>query len=166
MSQPEIQSGSNAAVAIQDSYNDVFFLRRSAENSPPVASQIQQKIDEPVETKEISEVSEILEIRETAAAPIVGSEREAAAIAEPSQQQEAAEASDAQGSAATQSTETVAPVETGTSVAQQAPQVEAPVAPSQEPIGLPASFPDPSESSGLEPDNDSGFIKKVFGKFR
>ena len=88
---PEPPSGSNAAaVAMQESYNDVFFLRRSAGNSPPVTAQ--QKIDEHVEAKEISEVSEIPEIREVAAAPIVGAEQDAAPVVESNQQEDAGQA--------------------------------------------------------------------------
>jgi hypothetical protein len=158
-SQTEIQSDSiAAAIAIQGSYNDVFFLRKSGGNSPPATNQVQQKIDDPAETREISEVSEIPEIREIAAAPIVGSERDAAAVAQSSQAQEGAGDAVNQGATAVASPETVATVETGVPVpvAQPATQVVPPIAPNQDPVGPAASIQDLGQSSG--------FFKKVFGK--
>ena len=162
--QLEIQSDSNAAaVALQESYNDVFFLRRSEDKTPLVTSQVQQRIDEPVETREISEVSEIPEIRETAAAPVVGSERDVAAE-EPSQPQAIAESADVQGTTAVESFDTVAPLETGEPVSPPAGQMEASIASNEGPLALPASFLDPSQSDGSQPDSNTGFFKKVFGR--
>jgi hypothetical protein len=140
-------------------------LRRGDGNKPPETSHIEQRINEPVEAREISEVSEIPEIREVAAAPVVGSERDSEAVAEPSQPQEAVRDAEAQGAIAITTPETVAPVETGELVVQPAKQVEAPPGPNQEPIGLPSAVPDSSESEGSDPENSNGLFKKVFGKF-
>jgi hypothetical protein len=71
----------------------------------------------------------------------------------------------AQGAASIALPETVAPVETGDAVVQPATQVEAPPGPNQEPIDLPASPPDPSQSDGSDSENSNGLFKKVFGKF-
>jgi len=158
-SQPEIQSDSNAAaIALQRSHNDVFFRRRE-ENSSPETGQIEQKIDEPVETREISEVSEIPEMREMAAAPIVGSEQDTEAVAEPSQPREAEGDAGAEGTAAIALPGTVAPVEASELVAQPPTRTEAHPAPDQEPTRLLRTVPE-----GFEPENSDGFFKKVFGK--
>ena len=164
--QPGVRPESNAAVtALQRSYNDVFFLRRGEAGGLPATDQVEQKTNEPTESREISEVSEIPEIREIAAAPIVGSERDAGSVAEPSQPQETVKDADAQGATASASPETVATVETGEPVAQPAAQVEALVAPGQEPSNLSSSVPDSSESDPTVSQEGSGLFKKVFDKF-
>jgi hypothetical protein len=163
--QRQIQLDSNgAAIALQRSHNDVFFLRRGDGDKPPETVQIEQKNHEPVEAREISEVSEIPEIREVAAAPVVGSELDSETVAEPSQPQEAVRDADAQGAIAITPPETVPPVETGELVVQPAMQVEEPPGPNQEPIGLPAAVPDSSQSEGSDPEKSDGLFKKVFGK--
>jgi hypothetical protein len=72
---------------------------------------------------------------------------------------------DAQGATASASPETVATVETGEPVAQPAAQLEALVAPGQEPSDLASSAPDSSESDPSVSQEGSGFFKKVFDKF-
>jgi hypothetical protein len=151
--------------ALQRSYNDVFFLRRGEAGGLPATDQVEQKTNEPMESREISEVSEIPEIREIAAAPIVGSERDAGPVAGPSQPQETVQDADAQGATASASPETEAPVGTGEPVAQPAAQVEAFLEPGQEPSNLASSVPDSSESDPSASQEGSGFFKKVFDKF-
>jgi hypothetical protein len=72
---------------------------------------------------------------------------------------------DAQGATASASPEPVAPVETGEPVAQPAGQVEALVAPGQEPSDLSSSVPVSSESDLSVSQEGSGLFKKVFDNF-
>lgn len=162
--QSEILSDSqSAAVALQRSYNDVFFLRRGAAESIPLTSQDDKKVDEAEEPREISEVFEIPEIREIASGPVVASGAGAGA-AEQGPRAGAAEDAVAQGAIAIASPETVAPAGTGELLAQPATHVETPLATVEEPAGLPGPVADSTQSDALEPENSDGFIKKVFDK--
>jgi hypothetical protein len=147
---------------LQRSYNDVFFLRRGAQESAPLTGQAEKTIDEAEEPREISEVFEIPEIREIASGPVVASGAETAAEQGP--RPDVAEGAVAQGATAIASPETPVPPATGELLAQPAAQVETPLAPVEEPLGLPDPAADSTQSEGLQPDNSDGFIKKVFDK--